>query len=399
LPIEQYVRNLAPKERFFEQEYEPGEQSQFDFKESVELPFSEGIRTCHLHFSTLPFSDTFFIRAYPFKSFEAFMDGVHSFFSHVGGMTTNIRIDNLSPCIVEVLQGSKRKYTAAFQRAIDYYGFGVLPCRPATGSDKGDVERDIRTHARRFLNLVKLTSRVFLDWNDLNVCLMEYCLSARNEKSRELLKNEIQLLKPLSAKDDAIISYSDLIRCNSYGMLRIERCRASYSAPDHAIGKWCHVVVTPFEVKIFENKSQVKLFVAHPRKMMGEHSVLLEHVLPSLVRKPGALLRWKHRDILFKEPALKRYHSYLKNIDAASADRDFLCAVNLIQYANIADIAIAMDLVVVAKSQSPFEDLKKLLLITGENSAHSEHMNQKPLTPELSGYDSLIPNLNSEIAS
>jgi len=36
------IRSSKPKERFFEQEYCPGEQSQFDFKEKVAIPFKDG---------------------------------------------------------------------------------------------------------------------------------------------------------------------------------------------------------------------------------------------------------------------------------------------------------------------------------------------------------------------
>ena len=400
--VQRRVSNLhghEPKERFFEQEYEPGEQSQFDFKESVVLPFLDGERTCHLHFGTLPFSGKFHIRGYPFKAYEAFMDGVHSFFEFIGGMTENIRIDNLSPCIAEILTGSRRNYTAAFQRAIDYYGFGVLPCRPATGSDKGDVERDIRTHARRFHNLIKLTGRVFSDWDDLNTFLLEYCIRNQGEKSTELQSIEVKTLRQLPAKDDAIISHTDTIRCNSHGMLRIDRCKASYSAPDHAIGKWCHVIVTPFDVRIFEKSPKLYLIAYHARQSDGKHSILLEHILPSLVRKPGALLRWKHRDILFVNPSFKRYYAYVKDVDAESADREFLLAANLIQYAQMDEIAVAMEIVISAKSSTPFEDLKQLLLISKSSASQSSHLDQTPLTPELSGYDSLIPNYNSEIAS
>jgi len=57
------LRDLKSKERFFDQEYTPGEQSQFDFKERVELPFVDGMRLAHLHFGTLPYSDTTHVRA------------------------------------------------------------------------------------------------------------------------------------------------------------------------------------------------------------------------------------------------------------------------------------------------------------------------------------------------
>ena len=128
-----------PKERFFDQEYQPGEQAQFDFKETVRLPFVDGERIVHLHFGTLPFSDFFWIKGYGFKTFEAFMDGFHSFCEKAGGMPENIRFDNLSPCVRKVLKGNERLYTEAFDRATEYYGFGRLPCAPAKGSDKEDT--------------------------------------------------------------------------------------------------------------------------------------------------------------------------------------------------------------------------------------------------------------------
>ena len=40
------IRVKKDEERFFEQEYLPGEQSQFDFKEEVTLPFVGGERLC-----------------------------------------------------------------------------------------------------------------------------------------------------------------------------------------------------------------------------------------------------------------------------------------------------------------------------------------------------------------
>ncbi|MBK9039027.1 MAG: hypothetical protein IPL83_07690 [Bdellovibrionales bacterium] len=64
------------------------------------------------------------------------MDGVHSFFEKIGGQTKNIRIDNLSPCVKRVKKDGGRDYTDAFNRAIKYYDFGVLPCSPGRGNEK-----------------------------------------------------------------------------------------------------------------------------------------------------------------------------------------------------------------------------------------------------------------------
>ena len=123
------LKKPLDEERFFKQQYSPGEQSQFDFKEKVEFLFIDGPRIIHLFFVTLPFSSHFFIKGFPFKILECFQDGLHSFFEDIGGLTQNIRFDNLSPCVKKVLKGNERIYTEGFQKAYRYYGFGLLPCR------------------------------------------------------------------------------------------------------------------------------------------------------------------------------------------------------------------------------------------------------------------------------
>jgi transposase len=198
-------RDKAPKERFFEQEYEPGEQSQFDFKESVELPFLSGPQIVHLHFGTLPFSNAFVIKGYPQKTYECFMDGVHSFFETIGGQTDNIRIDNLSPCVKKVHKMGRRDYTDAFNRAITYYGFGVLPCSPGKGSEKGDVEREIQTRARRFKNHVLVHGIQFKDFIHLNEVLKLFVESESCEKVQELLRLERLSLKAVLPRDEDVL--------------------------------------------------------------------------------------------------------------------------------------------------------------------------------------------------
>ncbi len=178
------IRAEKPKERFFAQVYEAGEQAQFDFKEKVTIPFRDGPRIVHLVIGTLPFSDCAFVKAFPFTNFEAFIDGIHSTYEKAGGLTRNVRIDNLSPCVAKIRSGADRLYTAAFLRAIAYYGFGVLPCAPGKGSEKGDVERDIRTHARRIRNAIRVTGRVFIDFDDLNAWLDAHMQMTRTPSSK-----------------------------------------------------------------------------------------------------------------------------------------------------------------------------------------------------------------------
>jgi len=393
------IRAKKAKERYFEQEYEPGEQSQYDFKESVELPFVDGFRVCHLHFSTLPHSDTVFIKAFPFKNYEAFIDGCHSFFEHIGGLTDNVRIDNLSPCVSKILKGSRRVYTKSFQRAIDYYGFGVLPCSPGKGSEKGDVERDIRTWIRRIRTQIKITGRVFGDYGDLNAWLLDLVTKRRGVQTWRLLADEQERLNPLPPRDADILCTVDTGRASKHGMLRIERCKASYSVPDFAIEKECRFVVSALKVKIYLVAGDRSLIAVHERKPEGKSSILLEHVFPSLLRKPRAMIRWAHREILFPTDSFRRYYRFWQKRDREAAEREFLQAVNLIQYTTVAEIGIAMDLVVDASPEEAFDELRKILLVGGHRNQQGSYPRQDPVEPKLSQYDSLIPKHKKETAS
>ena len=387
------LRAMKPKERFFEQEYTPGEQSQFDFKEHVELPFVDGPRIVQLHFGTLPCSDYCAVRGYPFKTYECFMDGIHRFFEGIGGQTDAIRIDNLSPCVSKVLVGSKRVWTQAFARSITHYGFKVLPCTPGKGNEKGDVERDIRTFAARIRKLVHNQSLVFRDWSHLNEWLAEYMESRRDDRGRSRLHEERQHLKGLARYDEMVLCKIEESRATAHGTFRINK--TAYSVEDSAIGVQCRAVMGPYEVRIDRLGELKKCVGRHPRQPEGEPSILLEHVLPSLLRKPQALVRWAHRGILFPTPAFRGFYEKLKKADELSAPREFLRSVNLVQLVPLSEIQAGMELLIPSRDPAPlFEQLKSLLL--GQRSPApvielSRRLEQKPLQPELAVYDRLIP--------
>lgn len=382
-------RDQTPKERDFDQIYEPGEQAQFDFKESLELPFASGIQLVHLHVSTLPFSDHYGVKAYPGKNYECFMDGVHSFFESIGGMTKNIRFDNLSPVVAEVLTGGGRKYTKKFTEATQHYGFGLLPCSPGRGNEKGDVEREIRTLSRRFLNFVAVERIVFKDFAQLNDELSKFTAKRQSEEAKAKLKIEQGHLHPLPRRDEDVICRSGEARATDFGTVNL--MKSTYSVPDEVIGVLCWVVPGPYDVKIYRNDTRT-LVATHPRQKEGDHSILLEHCLRGLLRKPRAMIRWAHRAILFPSTECHRFYRRLKAQDEYHAEREYLRTINLVQQVPMAEILTAMQLVL-ETDQVGFESVKELLLTDRrpENIIEMKQINQSPIVPNLGAYDELIP--------
>lgn len=388
------LRGEKPKERFFEQSYHPGEQAQFDFKESVSLPFLDGEQIVHLHFGTLPYSGIFGIKAFSHRTYEAFIEGVHSFFEGIGGMPKNIRFDNLSPCVRKVLKGNERIYTDRFEKAIDYYGFGTLPCAPGKGNEKGDVEREIRTQARRIKASVKATGRVFHDFSDLNNWLKEHVEKYTAKSAKELFLEEISQLKPLPPRDTDVLCHVEIMTPTKYGTIRFKK--STYSVPDNFIEVDCRVIIGAYDVRIERIGHGSQFSCAHPRMEDGKHSILLSHVLPSLVRKPGAMIRWAHRELLFPEKSFQQFYQWLGKVYPEAREREYLKSINLVQYVSLKEIGLGMDIVQKTKSTKPFDDLKTLLLLT--SSDLGAVISQSPLQTKLSSYDDLIPN-NQEISA
>lgn len=383
-------KDAAPKERFFEQHYEPGEQAQFDFKESVSLPFAAGIREVHLHISTLPFSNLCVAKAYPQKNYECFMDGVQSFFEEIGGMPKNIRFDNLSPVVVKIYPDGRRKYTQAFSKAHEHYGFGLLPCSPGRGNEKGDVERDIQTFSRRFLNHTKMENLIFRDFENLNEVLRAFLKKREKAETQKLFFEESNHLRPLPLRDENILCRSESLRAGEYGTIRI--LKSTYSVPDEVIGRECWVVPGPYEVRIYLQASR-RLVATHPRQPDGSHSVVLEHVLRSLLRKPRAMVRWAHREILFPDPVLATFYEKLKSQNELGAEREFLKTINLVQQISFGEIVAAVSLVL-ETTEISFDSVKDLLFTERRPSNVIDlchRFEQVPISPDLQVYNQLIP--------
>lgn len=380
------IKAAVPKERFFEQTYEPGEQSQFDFKECVKIPFVSGVRVCHLHFGTLPFSSHFWITAYSLRTYECFSTGIDKYFRELGGITKSIRIDNLKPCVDQVFRGKSRKYTSSFERFVDYYGFEVSPCSPGKGNEKGHVERDIQTHARRIENLIRKEGLVFENMDDFNTWLAGYC--RKKNEANEKITAEKACLRPIPEFNESVLGKVFETTPTKLGTVRHNH--SVYSVPDTFIGVTCKVIISAEQVVVEPVNHDVKKKlgkVVHERVPYGQSSVLLEHCIWSLVRKPEAMLRWQHKEVLFPNETFRNFYNFIKNCKAFSPEKEFLSSVNLLHNVPISELEVGMKLTMEAKVKNPFDSLKELLFLRRT----PESLNAQPkLTYSLEHFDKFI---------
>jgi hypothetical protein len=90
----------------------------------------------------------------------AWQSGHVALFARYGGVPLWVRLDNLRTAVASGA-GPTAVLTPAFATFATTCGFGVDPCRAATGSDTGKTERSVRTARTDFADLF------VYDWPDL----------------------------------------------------------------------------------------------------------------------------------------------------------------------------------------------------------------------------------------
>jgi len=153
--VRRYLRRrfaAAPVQAVRRVETPPGVQAQHDWFECDARVDGERQRLYAL-IGTLAHSRATFVWVSPTMTQLAWQTGHLALFRRYGGVPLWVRIDNLRTTVASGA-GPTAVLSAAFLTFARACGFGVDPCRPATGSDKGKVERQVRTSRSAFADLL-----------------------------------------------------------------------------------------------------------------------------------------------------------------------------------------------------------------------------------------------------
>jgi transposase len=144
-------RGPTPVQAVRRVELPPGVQAQHDW---FEFDATIAGTPQHLYglIGTLAHSRASFVWVSPTMSALAWQTGHLALFARYGGVPLWVRIDNLKTAVASGA-GPTGVLTPAFQVFARTVGFGVDLCRRATGSDKGKVERSVRTDRTVFADL------------------------------------------------------------------------------------------------------------------------------------------------------------------------------------------------------------------------------------------------------
>lgn len=392
--VRRYIKKLdlnKNKERFFELTYKPGEELQVDFKEQLEVQFKQKKVFVHLFFGTLPYSSKVFVKAFPGLNFECFSNGLASNFEFIQGIPSRVRQDNLKPCVSAILKGKSRIYTEKYNKFIEYYDYQVSPCNPARGNEKGHVERDIQTFTHRIKSRLKIEEKQFENFEELNVWIQE-TVSQMQMPIEEKFLEEKKSLKVLRPRRTDLESHTVTVTGSKYGTVRYGK--SVYSIPDSMIDENITLTATAYLINIF-NFYSGKLTTSHPRLKDGSESILIEHVIQSLLRKPAALLHWKHKSIIFNDPMLHEFYLILKKQDIYNCEKKLLQVLNLIQFSSLNEIKASIELWLENQLQPPFEFIRSLII--EERRPNSNLIDQQKINPDLKLYDQILISEDKEL--
>ncbi len=297
--VRDYVRGRRPQiwaeagrsleQAFVPQCHEPGGEAEVDFADLWIV--LDGERTKVFLFTLrLSFSGKAVHRAFASQSQEAFLDGHVAAFEALGGVpVTHIKYDNLKAAVSRVLFGRTRIESSRWVTFRSHYGFDAFYCQPGKegAHEKGGVEGE----GGRFRRTHLVPMPVVKTLAELNARLAEYDaaddarrIGHRPQTVGHDFAFEAPLLRPLpDERFETGVSLSP--RVDRHARVTVRQCQ--YSVPARLIGRRVRVLLRATEVLVFDGRRQV---AAHARATVrGSQTLLLDHYLEVLARKPGAM--------------------------------------------------------------------------------------------------------------
>ncbi|MFN7104820.1 MAG: IS21 family transposase, partial [Pseudorhizobium sp.] len=207
-----------------------GEAFQFDWSEDWAILGGERTKLQVAH-TKLSHSRAFIVRAYPLQTHEMLFDAHQHAFRVLGGVPRRGIYDNMNTAVDRIGTGKARQVNARFAAMASHYVFEPEFCNPASGWEKGQVEKNVQDARHRFFQPIPR----FPSLEALNDWLEERCKEfwAKTPHGQlrgtiaDIWAEEVPTLMPLSRPFDGFVEYTK--RVTPTCLVHLERNR--YSVP------------------------------------------------------------------------------------------------------------------------------------------------------------------------
>ncbi|MEM9964146.1 MAG: IS21 family transposase [Asticcacaulis sp.] len=271
--------------------FEAGEAFQFDWSEDWAI--LDGVRTKLqvAHFK-LSHSRAFIVKAYLLQTHEMLFDAHVEAFHVLGGVPRRGIYDNMKTAVDKIGMGKARQVNMRFQAMASHYLFDAEFCNPASGWEKGQVEKNVQDTRHRLW----IPIPTFPNLAALNNWLEERCIACWREIPHGILPGTIadvwaeeqtHLMAP-TRPFDGFVEHTK--RVTPTCLIHMERNR--YSVPASFANRPVSVRVYPERIVV---AAEGQILCEHDRIIDRSHSTPgrtiydWRHYLAVIQRKPGAL--------------------------------------------------------------------------------------------------------------
>jgi transposase len=229
---------------------------------------------CYLFVAAVPGYPLRYCQVFPVKSSEAWGEFHERAFTFFGGIFARLIVDNDTVLVNEIL-GNERRQTNFSLSLQEHYGFTINFCQPAAGNEKGSVENAVGYCRRNYL----VGCPEIVDWDNANKTLEDHCRADCDAEIMTSLRANLSSLLPHREWRKWLC-----VRVSSYQLITVENRR--YSVPERYVGSWVRVGLGIFDLEVFDHDNCI---AKHRREFSERDSLVLDHYLDQLERKPGAL--------------------------------------------------------------------------------------------------------------
>ncbi len=278
------------KQAFVPLTHKPGDEAEVDWYEA-DVNFPWGTQRVYLFQMRACASGREFHMAFPRCTQQAFIEAHVAAFSYFGGVFSTIRYDNLKSAVQKVLKGRHRKESARFVALRSHYLYTAEFCLSgiAGAHEKGGVENGVGRFRRHHLVPVPTME----DFDELNSYLLSCCAKDDMRKiegrTSTIMKDWLLELAKLRQLPATTFETYETRTCRVTAKGCAQVATNSYSVP---IGLAACLVEARCSAMRIDFYHSGKLVASHVRSS-GRHQIqlVLDHYLPLLWNKPGALKR------------------------------------------------------------------------------------------------------------
>jgi transposase len=267
-----------------------GEAFQFDWSEDWAVINGERTKLQVAQFK-LSHSRAFFLRAYLLQTHEMLFDAHHHAFVAWGGIPRRGIYDNMKTAVDKVRRGKLRDVNARFSAMVSHYLFDAEFCNPASGWEKGQIEKNVQDSRHRLWQRVPAFGSLpaLNDWL-ADQCVLLWQQTQHPEQDTTIWDAwsvERPHLMPVGQAFDGFVEHTKLVSPTC--LVSFDRNR--YSVPAAFANRPISLHVYASQL-VFVAEGQV--IAEHVRRInrshdRGETIYDWRHYLAVLQRKPGAL--------------------------------------------------------------------------------------------------------------